>query len=228
MYRDLKEYYWWPNMKKEIALWVNRCLTCQKVKAEHQRPSGLLQPLEIPEWKWEHITMDFVVGLPLTKGKYDAIWVIVDRLTKSAHFIPINERYSLENLANLYIKEIVSRHGVPVSIVSDRDPRFTSRFWKSFQECLGTKLNMSTAYHPQTDGQSERTIQTLEDMLRVCFVDFKGNWDDYLPLIEFSYNNSFHASIGMPPFEALYGRKCRSPLYWDEVGERKILGPELV
>ena len=126
------------------------------------------------------------------------------------------------------MKEIVSRHGVPVSIVSDRDPRFTSRFWKSFQECLGTKLNMSTAYHPQTDGQSERTIQTLEDMLRVCVVDFKGNWDDYLPLIEFSYNNSFHASIGMPPFEALYGRKCRSPLYWDEVGERKILGPELV
>ena len=228
MYRDLKEYYWWPNMKKEIALWINSCLTCQKVKAEHQRPSGLLQPLEIPEWKWEHITMDFVVGLPLTKGKYDAIWVIVDRLTKSAQFIPINERYSLEKLANLYMKEIVSKHGVPVSIVSDRDPRFTSRFWKMFQECLGTKLNMSTAYHPQTDGQSERTIQTLEDMLRVCVVDFKGNWDDYLPLIEFSYNNSFHASIGMPPFEALYGRKCRSPLYWDEVGERKILGPELV
>ena len=228
MYRDLKEYYWWPNMKKEIASWVNTCLTCQRVKAEHQRPSGLLQPLEIPEWKWEQITMDFVVGLPLTKGKYDAIWVIVDRLTKSAHFIPINERYSLEKLANLYIKEIVSRHGIPVSIVSDRDPRFTSRFWKSFQECLGTKLNMSTAYHPQTDGQSERTIQTLEDMLRVCVVDFKGNWDDYLPLIEFSYNNSYHASIGMPPFEALYGRKCRSPLYWDEVGERKILGPELV
>ena len=228
MYRDLKEYYWWPNMKKEIALWINSCLTCQKVKAEHQRPSGLLQPLEIPEWKWEHITMDFVVGLPLTKGKYDAIWVIVDRLTKSAQFVPINERYSLEKLANLYMKEIVSKHGVPVSIVSDRDPRFTSRFWKMFQECLGTKLNMSTAYHPQTDGQSERTIQTLEDMLRVCVVDFKGNWDDYLPLIEFSYNNSFHASIGMPPFEALYGRKCRSPLYWDEVGERKILGPELV
>ena len=97
-------------MKKEIALWVNRCLTCQRVKAEHQRPSGLLQPLKIPEWKWEHITMDFVVGLPLTKGKYDAIWVIVDRLTKSAHFIPINERYSLEKLANLYMKEIVSRH----------------------------------------------------------------------------------------------------------------------
>ena len=128
----------------------------------------------------------------------------------------------------MYLKEIVVRHGVPVSIVSDRDPRFNSRFWKSFQECLGTRLNMSTAYHPQTDGQSERTIQTIEDMLRVCAIDFKGNWDEHLPLVEFSYNNSYHASIGMPPYEALYGRKCRSPVCWDEVGERKLLGPELV
>ena len=215
-------------MKVDIAEWVSKCLTCQKVKAEHQKPSGLLQPLEIPEWKWEQIAMDFVVGLPLTQSKCDAIWVIVDRLTKSAHFLPINERYSVDRLANMYLKEIVARHGVPVSIVSDRDPRFNSRFWQSFQECLGTKMNMSTAYHPQTDGQSERTIQTLEDMLRVCALDFKGSWDEHLPLIEFSYNNSYHASIGMPPYEALYGRKCRSPLYWDEVGERRVLGPELV
>ena len=172
--------------------------------------------------------MDFVVGLPLTQGKHDAIWVIVDQLTKSAHFIPINERYSIDRLTNLYMKKIVTRHGVPISIVSDRDPRFNSRFWRSFQECLGTKLNMSTAYHPQTDGKSERTIRTIEDMLRVCVVDFKGNWDDHLPLIEFPNNNSYHASIGMPPFEALYGRKCRSPLYWDEVGEWRILGPGLV
>ena len=129
MYRDLKEYYWWPNMKVDIAEWVNKCLTCQKVKAEHQKPSGLLQPLEIPEWKWEQIAMDFVVGLPLTQSKCDAIWVIVDRLTKSAHFLPINERYSIDRLASMYMKEIVARHGVPVSIVSDRDPRFNSRFW---------------------------------------------------------------------------------------------------
>jgi len=228
MYRDLKENYWWPDMKREIAEWVSKCYTCQRVKAEHQRPSGLLQPLEIPEWKWEHIAMDFIVGLPRTKANHDAIWVIVDRLTKSAHFLPINERFSLDKLVHMYLKEIVVRHGVPVSIVSDRDPRFNSRFWKSFQECLGTKLNMSTAYHPQTDGQSERTIQTIEDMLRVCTIDFKGSWDEHLPLVEFAYNNSYHASIGMPPYEALYGRKCRSPVYWDEVGERKILGPELV
>ena len=157
--------------------------------------------------------MDFVVGLPLTKSKCDAIWVIVDRLTKSSHFLPINERYSIDRLTSMYMKEIVTWYGVPVSIVSDRDLRFNSRFWGSFQECLGTKMNMSTAYHPQTDGQSERTIQTLEDMLRVCAIDFKGNWDEHLPLIEFSYNNSYHASIGMPPYEALYGRKCRSPIY---------------
>lgn len=215
-------------MKKDVAEWVSKCLTCQRVKAEHQRPSGLLQPLEIPEWKWEHIAMDFVVGLPRTKTNHDAIWEIIDRLTKSAHFIPINERYTVEKLVDIYLKEIVVRHGVPVSIVSDRDPRFNSRFWRNFQDCVGTKLNMSTAYHPQSDGQSERTIQTIEDMLRVCAIDFKGSWDDNLPLIEFSYNNSYHASIGMPPYEALYGRRCRSPLCWEEVGERKILGPELV
>lgn len=172
--------------------------------------------------------MDFVVGLPRTKANHDAIWVIIDRLTKSAHFLPINERFSLDKLVQLYLKEVVMRHGVPVSIVSDRDPRFNSRFWKQFQECLGTKLKMSTAYHPQTDGQSERTIQTIEDMLRTCALDFKGSGDKHLPLVEFSYNNSYHASIGMPPYEALYGRKCRSPVYWDEVGERKVLGPELI
>ena len=221
MYRDLKENFWWPDMKKDIAEWVSKCFTCQKVKAEHQRPSGLLQPLEIPEWKWEHLAMDFVVGLPKTKSNHDAIWVIIDRLTRSAHFLPINEKFSLEKLVQLYLKEIVVRHGIPVSIVSDRDPHFNSRFWRQFQECLGTKLNMSTAYHPQTDGQSERTIQTIEDMLRVCAIDFKGSWDEHLPLVEFSYNNSYHGSIGMPPYEALYGRKCRSPYIGKKLGNER-------
>ena len=115
-----------------------------------------------------------------------------------------------------------------MSIVSDRDPRFTSNFWVGLQREFGTKLRLSTAFHSQTDGQSERTIQTLEDMLRACVLDLGGNWEEHLPLVEFAYNNSFHSSIGMAPFEALYGRKCRSPIYWDEVGERKLLGPELV
>ncbi|GJR62370.1 putative reverse transcriptase domain-containing protein [Tanacetum coccineum] len=172
MYQDLKKLYWWPNMKAEIATYVSKCLTCAKVKAEHQKPSGLLQQPEIPEWKWEKITMDFVSGLPRTPSGYDSIWVIVDRLTKSAHFLPIKKTDSIEKLAQLYLKEIVCKHGVPTSIISDRDSLFTSRFWKSLQEAMGTQLDMSTAYHPETDGQSERTIQTLEDMLRACVIDF--------------------------------------------------------
>ncbi|KAI3818148.1 hypothetical protein L1987_11951 [Smallanthus sonchifolius] len=163
-----------------------------------------------------------------TRKGYDAIWVVVDRLTKSAHFLPIKETYSSDRMVEMYVKEIVSRHGVPVSIISDRDTRFTSRFWKKFHEDMGTRLNLSTAYHPQTDGQSERTIQTLEDMLRACALDFGGSWDDHLPLAEFSYNNSYHSSIGMPPFEALYGRKCRTPVCWGEVSQRELGSVEVV
>ncbi|KAD2805410.1 hypothetical protein E3N88_38787 [Mikania micrantha] len=228
MYQDLRAFYWWPGMKKDIAEYVGRCLTCAKVKAEHQKPSGLLEQPEIPLWKWEQIAMDFVTKLPRTSSGHDTIWVIVDRLTKSAHFLPMRETYTMDKLAKLYIDEIVVRHGVPLSIISDRDSRFTSRFWQSLQKSLGTQLNLSTAYHPQTDGQSERTIQTLEDMLRTCVLDFGGNWDSHLPLIEFSYNNSYHSSIGCAPFEALYGRKCRSPICWSEVGDNRITGPELI
>ncbi|GJS57748.1 putative reverse transcriptase domain-containing protein [Tanacetum coccineum] len=172
MYQDMKKLYWWPNMKADIATYVSKCLTCAKVMAEHQRPSGLLQQPEIPEWKWEHITMDFVTGLPRTSSGYDSIWVIVDRLTKSAHFLPMKKIDSMEKLTRLYLKEIVYRHGVPLSIISDRDSRFASGYWRSLQNALGTNLRMSTAYHPETDGQSERTIQTLEDMLRACVIDF--------------------------------------------------------
>ena len=154
--------------------------------------------------------------------------MIVDRLTKSAHFLPVNVKDSLEKLAQLYVDEIVRLHGVPVSIVSDRDPRFTSSFWPSLQTTLGTRLHFSTSFHPQMDGQSERTIQTLEDMLRACVMEFKGSWDTHLALMEFAYNNSYQAIIDMAPFEALYGRKCRTPVCWDEVGERRLVGPELV
>ncbi|XP_075486269.1 uncharacterized protein LOC142525869 [Primulina tabacum] len=200
MYMDLKNSFWWNGMKRDVAEFVSRCQVCQQVKAEHQRPGGLLQPLEIPEWK----------------------------LTKTAHFLPVRMNYNLDKLASLYMDNIVKLHGVPVSILSDRDPRFVSRFWKSFQEAMGTKVTLSTAYHPQTDGQTERTIQTLKDMLRACALEFSSNWSTHLPLIEFAYNNSYHSSIGMAPYEALYGRKCRSPLYWDEVGEKALVGPELV
>ncbi|GKD65905.1 putative reverse transcriptase domain-containing protein [Tanacetum coccineum] len=199
MYQDMKKLYWWPNMKADIATYVSKCLTCLKVKAEHQKPSGLLVQPEIPQWKWDNITMDFITKLPKTSSGYDTIWVIVDRLTKSAHFLPMKENDSMERLTRL-----------------------------SFQKALGTRLDMSTAYHPQTDGQSERTIQTLEDMLRACVIDFGNGWDRHLPLIEFSYNNSYHASIKAAPFEELYGRKCRSPVCWAEVGDVQLTGPEII
>ncbi|CAA7022731.1 unnamed protein product [Microthlaspi erraticum] len=179
------------------------------------------------EWKWDRITMDFVVGLPVSRT-FDAIWVIVDRLTKSAHFLAIKKTDGAAVLARKFVREIVRLHGVPASIVSDRDPRFTSEFWRAFQAEMGTKVHLSTAYHPQTDGQSERTIQTLEDLLRMCVLDWGGHWADHLSLVEFAYNNSFQASIGMAPFEALYGRPCRTPLCWTQVGERSMYGATYV
>ncbi|GKC05578.1 putative reverse transcriptase domain-containing protein, partial [Tanacetum coccineum] len=145
-----------------------------------------------------------------------------------AIFTPIRETDPLDKLSRLYLKEVVTRHGIPVSIICDRDPGFASRFWRTLQKALGTSLDMSTAYHPETDGQSERTIQTLEDMLRACVIDFGKGWVNHLPLVEFSYNNSYHASIKAAPFEALYGRKCRSPVCWAEVGEVQLTGPEMV
>ncbi|GJU67202.1 putative reverse transcriptase domain-containing protein [Tanacetum coccineum] len=195
MYQDLKLLYWWSNMKADIAMYVSKCLTCAKVKAEHQKPSGLLQQPEIPVWKWERITIDFVSRLPRTSSGHDTIWVIVDRLKKLAHFLPMKKMDSMEKLTRLYLKEIVCRYGVPVLIISDRDSHFTSRFCRSLQEALGTNLDRSTAYHPQMDGQSERTLKTLEDMLRACVIDFGSSWDCHLRLDEFSYNNSYHASI---------------------------------
>nr|GEW53203.1 putative reverse transcriptase domain-containing protein [Tanacetum cinerariifolium] len=192
MYKDMKRLYWWPNMKANIATYVSKCLTCAKVKAEHQRPSGLLVQPKIPKWKWDNITMDFVTKLPKSSQGYDTIWVIVDRLTKSVIFVPMRETNPMEKLARMYLKE------------------------RSLQKALGTSLDMSTAYHPETDGQSERTIQTFEDMLRACAIDFGKGWVNHLSLVEFSYNNSYHASIKAAPFEALYGRKCRSPICWTE------------
>ncbi|GJS94225.1 putative reverse transcriptase domain-containing protein, partial [Tanacetum coccineum] len=198
MYQDMKKLYWWPNMKADIATYVSKCLTCAKVKAEHQRPSGLLVQPEIPQWKWDNITMDFITKLPKSSKGYDTIWVIVDRLNKSAIFVPMSETDPMERLARMYLKEVVTRHGIPVLIIY-----------------------MSTAYHPQTDGQSERTIQTLKDMLRACVVNFGKGWVNHLPLVEFSYNNSYHASIKAAPFEALYGRKLR-------FGKRGKLNPVYV
>nr|GEW82215.1 putative reverse transcriptase domain-containing protein [Tanacetum cinerariifolium] len=172
--------------------------------------------------------MDFVTKLPRTSNGHDTVWVIIDRLTKSAHFIPTRETESMDTLTWLYIKKIISRHGIPISIISDHDSHFTSRFWQSLQNALGTQLHMSIAYHPETDGQSERTIQTLEDMLRACAIALGKGWEKHLPLVEFSYNNSYHASIKATLFKALYSRKCRSPVCWAEVGDTQLTGLEII
>ena len=182
-------------MKRDIAEFMAKCSTCQQVKIEHQKPSGSMQEFTIPTWKWEEVNMDFVMGLPRTRHQHDSVWVIIDRMTKSAHFLPVRTSYSTEDYAKLYIRELVRLHGVPLSIISDRGTQFTSHFWKAFQKGLGTQVHLSTAFHPQKDGQVERTIQTLEDILRSCVIDFKGSWDDHLPLIEFAYNNSYYFNI---------------------------------
>jgi transposase InsO family protein len=172
-----------------VAAHVAMCEVCQRVRVEHQRPVGLLYLLKIPEWKWEKIAMDFMTGLPRTSKGYDSIWVIVDRLTKVAHFILVKTTYKGSQLAELYVARTMSLHGVPKKIILDRGSQFTSRFWKSFHENIDTKLNFSLAYHPQTDGQTERTNQVLEDMLRACALQHGSSWDKSLLHAEFSYNS---------------------------------------
>ncbi|GKB59427.1 putative reverse transcriptase domain-containing protein, partial [Tanacetum coccineum] len=179
-------------------------------------------------WKWEGIAMNFVTKFPRTGSGHDIKWVIMDRLTKSAYFLPIRKDYKMDRLTRLYLNEIVVRHGVLISIISGHDIQFTSRFWQSMREALGTRLDMSTTYHPQTDGQSERIIQTLEDMLRACVLNFRESSDVHILLVEFSYNSSYHSSVRCSPFEALYGRKFCSPIMWAEVGEGQLIGPNLV
>ncbi|WVZ84351.1 hypothetical protein U9M48_031391 [Paspalum notatum var. saurae] len=228
MYQDLKQKFWWTRMKREIAKYVLECDVCKRVKADHLKPGGMLQPLNIPAWKWEDIHMDFVVGLPRTQKGYDSIWVIIDRFTKSAHFLPVKTVYRANTYAELYIAKIVSLHGVPQTITSDRGSVFVSRFWEQLQNALGTKLIHSSAYHPQTSGQVKRVNQIVEDMLRVCALAYSTKWDECLPLAEFAYNNSYQKSLNMAPFEALYGRRCRTPLNWSEPGERVTFGPDLV
>ena len=215
-------------MKRDVMEYVALCDTCQRIKAEHQRPTGLLQPLKIPEWKWEEISMDFIVGLPRNQSGHDSIWVIVDHLTKVAHFIPVKETYQGPKLAELCMTRIVCLHGVPKKIVSDRGTQFTSRFWERLHSSLDTKLNFSSAYHPQMDGQTERINQILEDMLRACALKDGQSWDKNLPYAEFSYNNSYQASLKMSPFEALYGRKCRTPLFQNQIGESQVFGPDIL
>jgi hypothetical protein len=215
-------------MKVDIAKYVAECDTCHRVKASHLKSAGVLQPLIIPLWKWDDISMDFIVSLPLTARKKDSIWVIVDQLTKTAHFMAVHTTYSVQDYAELYIDQIVRLHRIPKTIVSDRGTQFVAHFWEQLHESLGTKFIRSSSYHPQTDGQTERVNQIVEDMLRESIMHFDKSWDKCLSLAEFSYNNSYQASLKRAPFEALYGRRCRTPLNWSEARERTLFGQDLV
>jgi hypothetical protein len=223
-----QQSFWWTRMRQEIAKYVSECDIYQRVKASHLKTAGILQPLPIPSWKWEDISMDFIVGLPNTSLRHDSIWVIVDRLTKSAHFLPVHTTCNAKRYAEIYLDQIVRLHGIPKTIISDRGAQFVARFWEQLQDALGTKLIRSSAYHPQTDGQTKRVNQILEDMLRAYVLQYDKHWDKCQPLAEFSYNNGYQTSLKMAPFEALYGRRDRTPLSWSQTSERKIFGPDLV
>jgi transposase InsO family protein len=206
----LSRSYFWPGMRKSIQHYIKNCDSCQRVKARHDLPGGLLQPLQIPQDRWESISMDFITQLPKTKGNFDAITVFVDRLTKRAHFAPSRTTDKAPDVARLFLREIFRQHGLPHSIVSDRDSKFTSKFWKALSDMLKIELKMSSPYHPETDGQTERTNRTLEDLLRHYTSYHQNDWDDLLSVVEFAYNDSVSSSTKITPFYADIGRNPTS------------------
>ncbi|MCO5566311.1 hypothetical protein L7F22_019988 [Adiantum nelumboides] len=212
MFATLKRNFFWPRMKKDTLDYVRRCLICQKTKAERVKIPGKLQPLDVPQMKWECLSMDFVTSLPKTTRNYDYIFVIVDKLTKVAHLILVKQTATAADIAQVFVKEIVRLHGVPARIISDRDAKFTSKFWQAMFQSLGTQLNLSAAYHPETDGQTERVNQVIEDMLRAYCNQQPQQWIKFLHLVEFAYNSAHYRSLGMSPFKALYGQECLVPL----------------
>jgi hypothetical protein len=215
-------------MKRKIARYVSECDACRKVKADYMKPGGLLQQLNILGWKWDDISIDFIVGLPMTAHKFDSIWVIVDWFTKSAHFIRINTRYVVQKYAEIYVTRVLCLHGVLKTIISDRGFQFFARFWEQLHASLGIHLIHSLAYHPQTDDQTKQVNQILEDMLRAFVMEYPRSWDKNLLWAEFSYNNSYLESMKMAPFGAPYGHRCRTTLNWIEPREKAIFGPDLV
>jgi transposase InsO family protein len=203
----VKSHYFWPGLKKEIVEYIARCMECKRVKTEHRHPTRLLQPLPIPEWKWDVVTMDFITGLPRTRKQHDSIMMVVEKLTKAAHFVPLKTTHRATEVVDMFLKEVARLHGIPKTIMYDRDLKFTSNFWKGLFKGFRTNLNFSTSYHPESDGQIERVNRVIEDMLRMYVMYKPSRWEDYLHLVEFTYNNGYHASLKMSPFEALYGRK---------------------
>jgi hypothetical protein len=187
-------------MKGEITKYLARCQDFQQVKAEHQHPTSLLQPLLVPEWKWETILLEFITSFPKTQKQNDSNMVVIDKLSKSAHFIPVKSTFKAINIAEIFMKEIFRLHGIPKMVISDRDVKFTSAFWKELFAGLNTNLNFSTIYHPQTDGKNERTNQIIEDILCMYVRPKPNKWEDYMHLVEFAYNNGYQTSAKLNPF----------------------------
>jgi hypothetical protein len=208
----LKSLYVWKNMALDVEEYVRSCPTCQVAKGTNKRPAGLLRPLPIPTDRWQVISMDFIVGLPTSAEGHDSIWTIVDKLTKKAHFIPVQSTFQAPELATVFLKQIFRLYGMPEAIVSDRDAKFCSQFWRALMSALGTNLNMSTPFHPQTDGQSEAANKTIEQLLRTVIDARQTNWEESLPLLEFAYNDSLSAATGFTPFYLDTGRNPRVPL----------------
>jgi hypothetical protein len=204
---SVKSQYFWPGMKREIVEYIARCMECQKVKIEHRDPTRVLQPFPISKWKWEVVTMDFITGLPKTGKLHDSIMVVVDKITKDTHFIPLRTTHKAADVVDIFMKEVARLHGIPKTIVSDRDLKFTLSFWKGLLKGFRTNLNFSTNYHPESNGQKERVKRVIEDMLRMYVMDKPSKWEDYLHLLEFTYNNGYQASLKTSRFEAVYGRR---------------------
>jgi hypothetical protein len=226
--KTLRKLFYWPNMKGEIVEYLARCQDCQQVKVEHQHPTGLLQPLSVSEWKWETILLNFITGLPKTQKHNESIMVVIDKLSKSTQFIPVKSTFKAINITEIFMKEIFRLHGIPKMVISDRDVKFTSSFWKELFAGLNTNLNFSMSYHPQTDGQTERMNQIIEDMPRMYVRTKPSKWEDYLHLVEFAYNNGYQTSDKISPFEILYGRKCMTPISWDNPVDTLMVGPEML
>jgi hypothetical protein len=224
----VKKKYYWIGVNKEVVDFITRCLESQKVKAEHRHPTCFLQPLPIPEWKWKVVNMDFITNLPKTSKQHDSIMVVVDKLTKATHFIRVKLTHKETNIVDIHMKEVAKLHVVPKIIMFDRDPNFTSNFWKGLSKGFGTNINFNTTYHPNSDGKTERVNQVIEDMLRMYVMEKPLNWEYYLHLVEFSYNNGYQASLKMSPFEALYRRNFNTPISWDNPTTRVIFGPDLL
>ncbi|CAI7760631.1 unnamed protein product [Closterium sp. NIES-53] len=207
----IAKVYYWPHMANDVQKFVTSCDTCQRMKSSKQKKAGLLQPLPVPKQPWQVVSLDFITSLPPTNAGHDAILVVIDKFSKMGHFIPTHTTARTEETAQLFLKHIISQHGIPKTLISDKDPKFTSKFWKELTSLMGTRLAMSSAYHPQTDGQTECLNQIVEQLLRAACKDDINKWDLHLPVLEFAYNNAKHATTGETPFFLCYGRHPLTP-----------------